>query len=421
MPLHIAFILYFGHLIGCNKAISMNADAQAQMETDDISDKTRNDDLPKILFKQTENSIIYLIKGDWTKNSIANVEDEIAQLESEIIAAQDAETIIIDLNKAGTIDTSGAFLISKILETAKNHERDAKIICNDEDLLNLFNKINSYHWDYTFDSVRYTGIALFGKKVYDTWKRFYNELISSLNFMGHTILCFWKAVLNPGHIRWTPTFAIAESAGLNAIPIVCVLTFFIGAVISFMGAQTLNNFGATIFTVDLLGVSILREFAVLITAIILAGRSDSAFTAQIGSMKMTQEIDAMETMGISPMEMLVIPRVIALLIMTPILVLFAIFAGLAGGALVAIFSLGLSPTMFMSRLQEVGITHFWVGMVKAPVFAFIIAIIGCRQGMMVENDVISLGKNTTAAVVQAIFMVIVVDAIFAMIYNELDI
>jgi phospholipid/cholesterol/gamma-HCH transport system permease protein len=399
----------------------MSADEESEINTDVPSEKMRNDDLPKILFKQTDNSIVYLIKGEWNKNTISDVEDEIAQLESEIIASPTIETIIIDLNKSGKIDTSGAFLISKIIETAKNHEREAKIVCNDESLLNLFNKINSYHWNYTFDSVRYTGLALFGKKVYETWNRFYNELVSSLNFMGHTILCFWKAVLNPGHIRWVPTFAIAESAGLNAIPIVCVLTFFIGAVISFMGAQTLNNFGASIFTVDLLGVSVLREFAVLITAIILAGRSDSAFTAQIGSMKMTQEIDAMETMGINPMEMLVIPRVIALLIMTPILVLFAIFSGIAGGALVAIFSLDLSPTMFMSRLQAVGATHFWVGMVKAPVFAFIIAIIGCRQGMMVENDVISLGKNTTAAVVQAIFMVIVVDAIFAMIYNELDI
>jgi phospholipid/cholesterol/gamma-HCH transport system permease protein len=189
-----------------------------------------------------------------------------------------------------------------------------------------------------------------------------------------------------------------------------------------MGRKILSDFGASIFTVELVGFSVLREFGVLITAIILAGRSDSSFTAQIGSMKMTQEIDAMRTLGLDPIDMLVVPRVIALLVMFPILTFLAMVAGLAGGGLVIITMMDLSPTLFLTRLQQnVGIEQFWAGMAKAPAFAFVIAIIGCRQGLNVKNDVISLGKNTTASVVQALFMVIILEAVFALIYMELDI
>jgi phospholipid/cholesterol/gamma-HCH transport system permease protein len=200
-----------------------------------------------------------------------------------------------------------------------------------------------------------------------------------------------------------------------------VLSFFIGAVVAFLGAGILETFGATIFTVELVGFSVMREFGALITAIILAGRSASAFTAQIGSMKMTQEIDAMRVIGLEPMGMLVVPRVLALMAMAPLLTFLAVLAGLGGGMLVSVLQLDISPQLFLSRLQEnVGLQYFWAGLVKAPVFAALIAVIGCRKGLEVGSDVISLGRNTTSAVVQSIFMVIVVNAVFAMIYLELD-
>jgi phospholipid/cholesterol/gamma-HCH transport system permease protein len=203
---------------------------------------------------------------------------------------------------------------------------------------------------------------------------------------------------------------------------VMTLSFFIGAVIAFMGKTILSDFGASIFTVELVGFAVLREFGVLITAIILAGRSDSSFTAQIGSMKMTQEIDAMRILGLDPIDMLVVPRVIALLVMFPILTFLAMVAGIAGGGLVVVSLMDLSPTLFLSRLQQnVGVDQFWAGMAKSPAFAFVIAIIGCRQGLNVENDVISLGQNTTASVVQALFMVIILEAVFALLYMELGI
>jgi phospholipid/cholesterol/gamma-HCH transport system permease protein len=215
---------------------------------------------------------------------------------------------------------------------------------------------------------------------------------------------------------------VMEEAGVNALPIVVVLTFFIGAVVAFMGANLLETFGASVFTVELVGIAVLREFGVLITAIMLAGRSDSAFTAAIGSMKMQQEIDAMRVLGLDPYEALVVPRVIACVFMAPLLTFGAMMAGIFGGMMVSWATLDISPGFFITRMHEtIDWSHFWVGMSKAPVFGLVIAIIGCKQGMQVGGDVESLGRRVTASVVQSIFMVIVIDAIFAMMYLELDI
>jgi phospholipid/cholesterol/gamma-HCH transport system permease protein len=176
-----------------------------------------------------------------------------------------------------------------------------------------------------------------------------------------------------------------------------------------------------VFTVELVAFSVLREFAVVITAVLLAGRTDSAFTAEIGAMKMRQEIDAMQVIGIDPMEALVAPRVIAMVVMTPILTFAAMMAGIAGGVLVAWGELGVSPQMFFSRISEtVPEQHFWVGMSKAPVFALVLAVIGCKQGLSVGGDVASLGSRVTTSVVQSIFMIILLDAVFALWFLEMD-
>jgi phospholipid/cholesterol/gamma-HCH transport system permease protein len=176
-----------------------------------------------------------------------------------------------------------------------------------------------------------------------------------------------------------------------------------------------------VFTVELVAFSMMREFGVVITAVLLAGRTNSAFTAEIGAMKMRQEIDAMRVMGISPMDALVAPRVIAMLIMTPLLTFAATMAGLVGGLLVCWVDLGISPVMFLSRIaDEVPAQHFWVGMIKSPVFALVLAVIACKQGLSVGGDVNSLGRRVTSSVVQAIFMVILLDAIFAIWFLEMD-
>ncbi len=223
-------------------------------------------------------------------------------------------------------------------------------------------------------------------------------------------------------MRWAAVFALAERAGLDAIPIVATTTFFIGAVVALLGANILSDFGAQVFVVDLIGIAVLREFNVLVTALLLAGRSASAFAAEIGAMKMKQEIDAMQVLGVDPFDALVLPRFMALLFITPLLTFVATLAGLAGGLVVTWGVLDLGPTLFLQRMiDDVGVMHFWVGLSKAPVLAGVIAAIGCRQGMEVGGDVESLGRGVTSAVVQAIFATILIDAIFALIYMKLDI
>ncbi len=247
------------------------------------------------------------------------------------------------------------------------------------------------------------------------------ETYETIAFFGQFSVILFKMLLRPQRIRWKSVFSHIESVGLDALPIVVVLSFFIGCVLAFMGSDLLEAFGAKVFVVDLVGLAVLREFAVLITAILMAGRSNSAFTAEIGSMKMRQEIDAMTVIGLNTGETLVAPRALACLVSAPILTFFAMVAGLLGGMLVT-WSQGISPILFTARITEVvSINHFWVGMVKAPVFAMVIAIIGCRQGLAVGGSVESLGRRTTTSVVQAIFAIILLDAMFAMLFLKMDV
>ncbi|RYY91179.1 MAG: ABC transporter permease, partial [Alphaproteobacteria bacterium] len=272
------------------------------------------------------------------------------------------------------------------------------------------------------DPIRPPGfIALLNRAGYGAVQA-WSEFLGLLSFIGETAATMARLVRHPSRIRWKSVVAIMEDAGLDALPIVCFLSFFIGLVIAFIGANLLAMFNASVFTVELVGIGMLREFGAVLTAILLAGRTDSAFTAQIGAMKMTQEIDAMRTIGLDPMEALVAPRLIALVIMTPLLTFAATISGIAGGLVAAWTAMDISPQMFISRFNEVvPPQHFWVGIVKAPVFALVVAMVGCRQGMLVEGDVVSLGRRTTSAVVQAIFLVIALDAAFAVLYYMLNV
>jgi phospholipid/cholesterol/gamma-HCH transport system permease protein len=212
-----------------------------------------------------------------------------------------------------------------------------------------------------------------------------------------------------------------EEAGLNAIPIVGLMSFLIGAVVAFMGAKILQQFNASFFVVELVGLAVLREFGVLLAAILVAGRSGSAFTAQIGSMKIREEIDALRVMGLDPIEVLIVPRMFALVIMLPLLTFIAAMLGLVGGGLVAWGTMDISPAYFLARTKEmVVLNNFWAGIIKAPFFAFVIAVIGCFQGMEVEGSAESLGQRTTMSVVQSLFVVIVLDAFFAMFFLEIN-
>lgn len=251
--------------------------------------------------------------------------------------------------------------------------------------------------------------------------RAWQGAVDLLAFVGATLLTLFQVLRRKRRLRLTSVVFHMEQTGLDAVPIVALLTFLVGAVVAFLGATVLRDFGASIFTVELVAYSFLREFGVLLAAILLAGRSGSAFTAQIGSMQSREEIDAIRALGLDPLELLVLPRTLALMLMLPALTFIAMLSGICGGALVGSLALDITPGMFITRLHEMTeARHFFVGMVKAPVFAFLIAVVGCLEGFKVQGSAESVGRHTTSAVVQSIFLVILFDALFAIFFMELD-
>ena len=353
-----------------------------------------------------------LLTGDWTATHLGPTPD---RLMAEVGGAHD---VTIDLTGIGRCDTSGAW---SVLRAAGGEAGSDQIVATPE-LKRLLDMVRTaIKAEPTPVARRRTLHGFFsriGRGVIDVGGTLFDTMV----FNGHLLVAIGRMIANPKRIRWAAVFSLAERAGLDAIPIVAVTTFFIGAVVGLLGANLLSQFGAQVFAVELIGIAVLREFNVLITALLLAGRSASSFAAEIGAMKMNQEIDAMSVLGVDAFDALVFPRFLALLLTIPLLVFVATIAGLFGGMVVATTVLGLSPAAFYQRLLDnVGISHFWIGLSKAPIMAIVIAGIGCRQGMSVGGDVESLGRRVTAAVVQAIFAAILIDAVFALIYMKLNV
>jgi phospholipid/cholesterol/gamma-HCH transport system permease protein len=247
------------------------------------------------------------------------------------------------------------------------------------------------------------------------------QSLSFLSFVGESAIVFLRLLTRPRRIRWHALFYNLQGAGLSAVPIIGLLSFLMGVVIAYQAAVQLRPFGANIFIVDLVGISMVREIAPLVTAIVVAGRSGSAYTAQIGTMKVTEEIDALRTLGITPMELLVLPRVLALFIALPLLTVLADALGVVGGMVIAQTQLGVGFTAFLDRFDDaVSLTNYLIGVGKAPVFAVIIALVACYQGFRVRGSADSVGRQTTTSVVQSIFLVIVADAFFSILFSWFD-
>ncbi len=362
--------------------------------------------------EEKEQGPVAVLSGDWTAVGMAGANDRLSE------ALRGKAGVDIDLTGVRHCDTSGAWGVLRALDQSR---RPGQIIAPPATrrLIDLVR--DAIAAEGTPRTRRRSFLDLFARLGHGVVDLGVN-LFDSLVFNGHLLVAVSRAARAPQKIRWAAVFALAERAGLDAIPIVAVTTFFIGAVVGLLGANMLSKFGAQVFAVELIGFSVLREFNILITALLLAGRSASSFAAEIGAMKMSQEIDAMQVLGVDPFDALVFPRFMALLLTIPLLTFVATLAGLIGGLAVSWAALGLTPVAFVQRLLDnVGLTSFWVGMSKAPVMAVVIAGIGCRQGLEVGGDVESLGRRVTAAVVHAIFAAILIDAIFALIYMELDI
>ena len=251
----------------------------------------------------------------------------------------------------------------------------------------------------------------------ETVVEFFEQTARLLGFFGEVLVVMLGSIRHPRRFRFGSVVAQMREVWIHAMPIVGVLTFLIGVVIAYQGVEQLKAFGAETFTVEAVGISIFRELGVLLTAIIVAGRSGSAFTAQLGTMQVNLELDAMRTMALNPIEWLVVPRIVALVVSMPLLVFFGNLLGLLGGAFACVIYLDFTLPQFFARLRDtVGIWHFWTGMIKAPVFAFVIAAIGCYEGLQVRGSAESVGRQTTKSVVEAIFFVIALDALFSVIF-----
>jgi phospholipid/cholesterol/gamma-HCH transport system permease protein len=356
--------------------------------------------------------------GSWTVRQAAEIDRTLRG-----VAPGAARSAVLDLSQLTGFDTAGAWLIRRTLRDFQGRGLAIELRGLADSYLPLLRVVE------TVEKECGDARPLFGnywramvERVGRATIEFGSEARALLAFYGMTILGYLAVLRRPRSLRIVSLVNQIEQTGLNAIPIVCLLSFLIGIVIAYVGADQLRRFGAEIFTVNLLGVITLREIGVLLTAIMIAGRSGSAFTAQIGTMQVNEEIDAMRTLGLDPTEVLVLPRVNGLLITLPILAFLSDCAGLLGGAVMATAVLDVTFVQFIHQLQSVvTLNHFFVGMVKAPVFAFIIAIVGCYEGMRVSGSAESVGRMTTKSVVTSIFLVIIADAIFSIIFSALEI
>lgn len=356
--------------------------------------------------------------GDWLLRSAAQIEKRIYVCMATM-ELPDGGELLIDAQAVTALDTSGAWLLHRTksdLELAGYEVRVAGLRPEFEALLRL---IAARTAPAAVASPAEPGmLAHIGGKALESLRGGYGLL----SFLGASAIALLRELVQPRRIRWKSILYNLQTVGVAALPITGLLAFLLGIVIAYQGAEQLSRVGANIYIADLVGLSMVRELSPLITAIIIAGRSGSAYAAQIATMKVTEEVDALRTIGIGPLDLLVLPKVIALVIALPLLTVYTDIMGILGGMVMARAQLDVGYTTFIDRLDDaVSLTSFLIGVGKAPVFAAIIALVGCYQGFQVSGSAESVGRQTTKSVVQAIFLVILADALFSIAFSWLDI
>ncbi len=351
--------------------------------------------------------------GNWTVQHSAGLEHRLQAV--SMLAEKD---LVIDGGAITALDTSGAWMLHRVIHEFEQRGRTVTLTGLRPEFSALMKLISTRATtaEHYHPPVPESWTAQIGRRF---WRAQFN-VFGMLAFIGECALVLLRSLIHPRRIRWRPILHNLQTAGYEALPITGLLSFLMGVVIAFQGADQLQRFGANIFIADLVGLSMLRELSPLLTAIIVAGRSGSAYAAQIGTMKVTEEIDALRTIGVGPVELLVLPKMLALIIALPLLTLYADACGVFGGMLMARSKLDVSFDVFLDRLGDaVSLSSFLTGIGKAPVFAAIIALVGCYQGFQVSGSADSVGRQTTASVVQSIFLVILADAIFSVAFNWL--
>ena len=351
--------------------------------------------------------------GSWTADRLHRVERRLAGL-----AWPSGAELVLDCSAVEALDTAGTWLLQATVRDLERRGRRVALRLRPEHRA-LLEMIRSPALAEAEPAPRRPALlARVGRWALGSLE----QALAMVAFVGESAMAGARAIARPSHIRWRSVLHEVQTAGFDALPIVGLLSFLLGLVIAYQGAGPLARYGANTFVADLVGLAMLRELAPLITAIVVAGRSGSAWAAQIGTMKVTEEIDALRTVGIDPLEFLVLPKILALVVALPLLTVFSDALGVLGGMVMSRSELGLRFEDFLDRfVQGVRLPDYLVGVGKAPVFAAVIALVGCHQGFRVSGDAESVGRHTTVSVVQSIFAIVVVDALFSVVFSWLGI
>jgi phospholipid/cholesterol/gamma-HCH transport system permease protein len=355
--------------------------------------------------------------GAWTAAHVESLERQVNAAESEF---DKALITLIDLNGVRELDTLGAWLLERLVRRAGEAGREARFVEVPAHYRGLLDEVHQVNRQTPAAVPKANPVLTALEAVGRASLTVRTSLVIFLDMLGALGAALLRVLLRPQTFRFTSAVHHVFRVGWQAVPIIVLITFLIGCIISQQGFFHFRKFGADAYVVDMIGILVLRELGVLIVAIMVAGRSGSSYTAELGSMKMREEIDALRTMGFDPVEVLILPRVIALVIALPILTFIGSMAALYGGGLVAWFYGDMNPSIFIARLREaISVTHFQVGMIKSPFMALVIGIVACSEGLQVKGSAESLGLQTTTSVVKSIFLVIVLDGVFAIFFASI--
>jgi phospholipid/cholesterol/gamma-HCH transport system permease protein len=374
-------------------------------------------DRPSLSQERTDAGVTLRAVGPWIVPHAPELFERLISL-----SLRREEPIVVDLGRLDRLDTAGAWLLYRTVRDLRAQGHDVEYAGGSPVQLALIEQAAANDALCLIEPPEPNALIRLLADMGGGVLRVGAQVQAALGFVGLVIEALGRSIVRPRRFRLTATVRQMELVGLNALPIVGLISFLIGVVIAYQGAYQLRLFGAEIFTVNLVVTAVLREFGVLLSGIIIAGRSGSAFTAEIGSMKMHQEIDAMDTLAISPLDTLVVPRFVALVIMMPLLTFYADIVGLLGGMTIGWIALDIPPQQFIERTHDVILGwDLGVGLIKAPIFGALIALIGCYEGLSVEGSAESVGQHTTKSVVESIFMIIVLDAFFAVFFTTIGV
>jgi phospholipid/cholesterol/gamma-HCH transport system permease protein len=356
-------------------------------------------------------------RGEWTAERAAAVNRAVEQLD---LAAVSGREIVLDLSELKRLDTLGALVLSQLRDEIQKSGATVNFANQRDEHRILLKEVSGRNTHVVPErpTSRFVNILA---DVGHTMVTSGRDLVAGVAFLGEVFAALGRIILNPRRFRTTALINQIEYVAFRGVPIITLISFLVGAIIAQQSIFQLQRFGATTFVVDLVGILVLRELGVLLTSIMVAGRSGSAFTAEIGSMKMREEIDALRVMGLDPVEVLIVPRLLALVIGLPLLTFLASLSALFGALLVSWIYGGIGPDVFIARLRDaIALNTFFVGLIKAPFMALVIGVIACIEGMAVKGSAESLGRQVTSSVVKAIFMVIVMDGLFAIFFAAID-